>query len=47
MMVIAETEQENIVGITRARTEKLNPTKSLFEATRFEGELMAIYVLKD
>lgn len=47
MMVIAETEQENIVGITWARTEKLNPTKSLFEATRFEGELMAIYVLKD
>ncbi|MFX0010074.1 MAG: GNAT family N-acetyltransferase [Candidatus Hermodarchaeota archaeon] len=46
LMDIAEKEDE-IVGIVWVRTEKSNPVNDLVNAEKFNGELMAIYVLKN
>ena len=47
IMFVAEKEDKKIVGITWGRTEKLNIAEHLPEIDEYEGELLAVYVLKD
>ena len=46
-MVIVETQDGELVGISWGRTEKLNLVSELINASKFKGELMAIYVLEN
>ncbi|MFX1417880.1 MAG: GNAT family N-acetyltransferase [Promethearchaeota archaeon] len=47
IMFVAEKEDKEIVGLTWGRTEKLNIAEQISEIDKYEGELLAIYVLKN
>ncbi|MFW9877298.1 MAG: GNAT family N-acetyltransferase [Candidatus Thorarchaeota archaeon] len=47
IMLVAENEDKEIVGLTWGRTEKLNVTEHIIEINKYEGELLAIYILKN
>ena len=46
-MYVAETENQEIVGFTRAAPEKFKPIKDLPQAEKLTAELGAIYVIKN
>ncbi|MFX1414988.1 MAG: GNAT family N-acetyltransferase [Promethearchaeota archaeon] len=47
IIYVAENDSGNIIAFIWAGTEKINPVGNLLELNSFEGELMAIYVLKE
>lgn len=47
VMYVAENVKQEIVGIVWGRTERLNPIDEIVELEKFNGELCAIYVLKN
>ncbi|UCC19047.1 MAG: GNAT family N-acetyltransferase [Promethearchaeota archaeon] len=47
IIFVAEKEDKEIIGMTWGRTEKYNVAEYLTEIDKYEGELLAIYVLKD
>ena len=47
IIYVAETDQNEIVGFALATLEKHNPIVALLQAERCNGELCAIYILKE
>ncbi|MFX1388520.1 MAG: GNAT family N-acetyltransferase [Promethearchaeota archaeon] len=47
VMYVAENDKQGIVGIIWGRTEMLNPIDKIVDLEKFNGELCAIYVLKN